>query len=143
VSDRAPISPENDRTEIHDVLVRYATGIDTKDWARFRTCFTRDVHADYGDIGVWNGVGAITDWMADTHRDMRATNHMITNIAIELSADGASAHATSYVHAVLVLAADRAHSVDAVGSYSDTLVRTAEGWRISSRVFTPTRVVMS
>jgi len=38
----------SDHELITDVLVRYATGIDTKDWTLFRTCFTNDVSADYG-----------------------------------------------------------------------------------------------
>jgi hypothetical protein len=53
----------SDHELIGEVLVRYATGIDTKDWSLFRTCFTDDVLADYGDIGVWNG-DAITEYMA-------------------------------------------------------------------------------
>jgi len=40
------------RADVADVLVRYATGIDQRDWALFRTCFTEDCEADYGGIGV-------------------------------------------------------------------------------------------
>ncbi len=43
------------RLDIADVLVRYATGIDRRDWTLFRSCFTDDCVADYGDIGVWHG----------------------------------------------------------------------------------------
>jgi hypothetical protein len=57
----------SDHELIGDVLVRYATGIDTKDWPLFRTCFTDDVNADYGDIGVWNGVDEIAEYMAAAH----------------------------------------------------------------------------
>jgi 3-phenylpropionate/cinnamic acid dioxygenase small subunit len=131
----------SDREQISDVLIRYATGIDTKDWELFRTCFTDDVHADYGDIGLWHGVDEITEWMAATHRDMPSTRHMISNIAVTV--DGSRATATSYVHAVLVVSAMAATSVDAVGGYSDELVRTSDGWRIAARTFTSTRTVMS
>ena len=31
------------------MLVRYATGIDRRDWVLFRSCFTDDCEADYGD----------------------------------------------------------------------------------------------
>ena len=31
--------------------MRYATGIDRRDWALLRSCFTDDCVADYGDIG--------------------------------------------------------------------------------------------
>ena len=55
------------RQDVADVLVRYATGIDRRDWALFRTCFTPDCEADYGDIGVWHGADAITEWMEKSH----------------------------------------------------------------------------
>jgi 3-phenylpropionate/cinnamic acid dioxygenase small subunit len=128
----------SDRDEITDVLIRYATGIDTQDWPLFRTCFTDDVHADYGDIGVWHDVDGITEWMATTHAGMPATNHMLTNMAISVEGDRASA--VTYVHAVLVLRPGAEDSIDAVGKYEDSLVRTGDGWRISSRRFVPTRM---
>lgn len=132
----------SDRHDIIDVLVRYATGIDSKRWALFRTCFTDDVHADYGvDVVVCDGADALTTWMEATHRDMPATNHMMTNFVVEV--DGDHATATTYVHVVLVLDAARSRSVDAVGTYHDRLVRTAEGWRISDRRFVLTRSVLS
>ena len=48
------------RQDVTDVLVRYATGIDQRDWALFRTCFTEDCVVDYGDIGLWHGVDEVT-----------------------------------------------------------------------------------
>jgi 3-phenylpropionate/cinnamic acid dioxygenase small subunit len=128
-----------DWAQISDVLIRYATGIDTKDWPLFRSCFTADVHADYGDIGVWHDVDGITDFMITSHRDMPSTRHMISNIAIAV--DGDTATATSYVHAVLVLSAEPPSWIDAVGGYTDALVRTDDGWRIRARTFSLTRLL--
>jgi 3-phenylpropionate/cinnamic acid dioxygenase small subunit len=130
----------SDREQISDVLIRYATGIDTKNWPLFRSCFTDDVCADYGDIGAWNTIDGITEYMTVTHQDMPDTLHMITNIAIELDGDHASA--VSYVHAVLVVSDDPPSWVDAVGHYSDDFVRTHDGWRIRERTFVMTRVLM-
>ena len=46
--------PRSDHDLITDVLVRYATGIDTRNWPLFRTCFTDDVQADYGPgVRMW------------------------------------------------------------------------------------------
>ena len=46
----ATISHE-DHQDVADLLVRYATGIDRRDWALFRTCFTGDCEVDYvGDV---------------------------------------------------------------------------------------------
>jgi 3-phenylpropionate/cinnamic acid dioxygenase small subunit len=132
----------SDRELITDVLVRYATGIDTKDWSLFRTCFTDDVQADYGEgVGSWSSVDAITDYMTAMHADMVDTKHRLTNFVIEV--DGDSATASTYVHAVLVVTNDPLTWYEPVGHYEDRLVRTSEGWRISHRVYHSTRMLSS
>ena len=70
------------RQDVADVLVRYATGIDSRDWALFRSCFTDDCEADYGEIGVWHSADEITEWMRATHEPCGHTLHRITNQAV-------------------------------------------------------------
>jgi 3-phenylpropionate/cinnamic acid dioxygenase small subunit len=122
------------RLDITEVLVRYATGIDRRDWDLFRTCFTPDCHADYEGIGAWEGVDALTEFMVDAHAGMRHTLHRVTNFAIAVADDRAEAR--TYVDVVFVLA-DDGTGLEAAGYYDDALVRTADGWRIASRRFTP------
>jgi 3-phenylpropionate/cinnamic acid dioxygenase small subunit len=124
------------RQDIADLLVRYATGIDRRDWDLFRTCFTDDCEADYGDIGVWHGVEEITGWMAQVHDACGHTLHRITNIAVTPGADGATAR--SYVDA-LVLGPDNQAGVRAMGWYEDELTNTDDGWKIARRRFTLVR----
>jgi SnoaL-like domain len=50
------MTERDDRQDIFDVLIRYATGIDRRDWSLFRAVFTDDCILDYGEIGVWNEV---------------------------------------------------------------------------------------
>ena len=50
------MTEREDRQDISEVLVRYATGIDRRDWPLFRTVFTDDCELDYGEIGTWHGV---------------------------------------------------------------------------------------
>jgi 3-phenylpropionate/cinnamic acid dioxygenase small subunit len=116
------------------VVVRYATGIDRRDWDLFRTCFTDDVEADYGEIGVWHGVEEITAWMAEVHAACGHTLHRITNVVVE-PGDAGGARSRAYVEA-LVLGPDNRSGVRATGWYDDELVRTAAGWRIARRRFT-------
>lgn len=123
------------RQEISQVLVRYATGIDRRDWALFRTCFTDDVQAEYEGLPPWDGVDAITDYMRDVHASMGHTLHRLTNIDIELDADGTTARSRTYVDAVL-MAADGGSGVNPIGFYDDELVATEAGWRIARRRFT-------
>jgi 3-phenylpropionate/cinnamic acid dioxygenase small subunit len=132
----------SDNDLITDVLVRYATGIDTKDWTLFRTCFTDDVQADYGEgVGSWTDVDAITEYMTAMHADMVDTKHRLTNFVIDV--DGDSATASTYVHAVLVVTHDPLTWYEPVGRYEDRLVRTPEGWRISHRLYHSTRMLSS
>ena len=126
------------RQAVADVMVRYATGIDRRDWALFRTCFTADVAADYGDLGSWDSVDAIADYMVATHADMGHTMHQLTNIAVTVDGDAATARA--YVDAVL-MGVDGTSGLQARGFYDDSLVRTVDGWQIAQRRFEVPRVV--
>lgn len=127
-----------DKQDIVDVLIRYATGIDRRDWPLFRTVFTDDCVLDYGDIGVWHGVDAVTEFMDLAHAGAGHTMHRMTNHVIEITNDAATAR--TYVDG-LIMAADNNSGVNAVGLYDDELVRGADGWRIARRRFTPVRVV--
>ncbi|OBB19133.1 polyketide cyclase [Mycolicibacterium setense] len=128
----------SDREDIVDVLIRYATGIDRRDWPLFRTAFTDDCVLDYGEIGCWTGVDAVTEFMGQSHAMAGHTMHRLSNHAIAV--DGDTATARTYVDA-LIMAQDNNSGVNAVGFYDDELVRTADGWRIARRRFTPVRVV--
>lgn len=127
-----------DRDEIIDVLVRYATGIDRRDWPLFRTVFTDDCVLDYGEIGSWTGADAVTEFMDQTHAQAGHTLHRLSNHAITV--DGDTATARTYVDA-LILAQDNNSGVNAVGFYDDEFVRTPKGWRLARRLFTPVRMV--
>ncbi len=126
-----------DRADIAEVLLRYATGIDRRDWAMFRTAFTDDCVLDYGEIGSFTGVDAVTEFMDATHAMAGHTMHRLSNIVITL--DGDRATARTYIDG-LIMAADNASGVNAVGYYDDDLMRTEHGWRIARRIFTAVRI---
>ena len=129
-----------DKEQIAEVLIRYATGIDFKDWALLRTCWTEDVDADYGEVGHFSGADAITGLMEQLHNTMGPTYHRLSNFAIAV--DGDCARARSYVHAVLQAVPDDGASwVEALGHYDDELVRTSNGWRIARRTTNIARVL--
>ena len=126
----------SDREEITDVLIRYATGIDRKDWPLFRTVFTDDCELDYGEIGTFTGVDAITEFMDQAHSMAGHTMHRLTNQVIAV--DGDKAEARTYVDALIML--DANSGANAVGFYDDELVRGDGGWRVARRRFTQVRV---
>ncbi len=114
-------------------MVRYATGIDRRDWALLRSCFTDDCVADYGDIGHWHGAADIAARMEQAHAGCGYTLHRITNVVV--TRDGDDLTARSYVDAV-ILGPDNAHGAQALGYYDDLLVRRDDGWQIARRTFT-------
>jgi hypothetical protein len=123
---------DEERSAFTDVLVRYATGIDTRDWVLLRSCFTDDCDADYGDIGCWHGGDEVTAWMARTHDPLGPTLHRLSNIA--LSEEGGQVSARTYVQAIIVLP-DRS-AVHAYGFYDDDFVVVGDGPRICRRRYT-------
>ncbi len=126
-----------DREDIADVLLRYATGIDRRDWLLFRTVFTDDCELNYGEIGAWKGADAVTEFMQQAHALAGHTMHRLTNQVITV--DGDAAQARTYVDALIMLA-DNNSGVNAAGFYDDEFVRTEQGWRIARRRFTQVRV---
>lgn len=121
------------RQEVTDVLIRYATGIDRRDWDLFRTCFTEDCDVHYPDIGTWRGAAEITDWMRNTHEPCGHTLHRITNPVVT-KRDGEIV-ARSYVDGIVMFPNNKA-GTRATGFYDDEFVRTDAGWKIARRLFT-------
>ena len=131
------MTEREDRQDISDLLVRYATGIDRRDWTLFRTIFTDDCELDYGVIGVWNGVDAVTDFMKQVHAMAGHTMHRLSNQAITV--DGDKAAARTYIDG-LIMSGDNNSGVNAIGFYDDEIVRTDVGWRIARRRYTQVRL---
>ncbi len=123
------------RDAICDVLVRYATGIDRRDWDLFRSCFTDDCHIEYEGIGTWDSADAVTAFMTEVHAPVGHTLHRMTNFAVDVEGDGTRGRARSYVDAIL-MAPDGHDGINATGFYDDELVRTEGAWRIATRRFT-------
>lgn len=122
-----------DRLEISDLLVRYATAQDTRDWDLLASCFTEDATLDYDTSGVFDRSHFVEHCQAGL-APMKATQHHVTNHVIAV--DGDAARSTSYVLAQHVRADDVTFILG--GIYHDDLVRTGDGWRIAARRFVTT-----
>ena len=131
------MTEREDRQDISDVLLRYATGIDRRDWPLFRTVFTDDCELDYGEVGSWKGIDAITEFMKQAHSMAGHTMHRLTNQVITVNGD--KAQSRTYVDA-LIMMSDSNSGVDAAGFYDDDLVRGADGWQVARRRFIQVRV---
>ena len=127
----------NDEREITQVILRYSTGIDRRDYDLFRSCFADEIDADYGPGGHWTTGDQVTAHMEELHRDLGPTLHRNTNIVVQEADGGATAR--TYVDALLMLPNGEL-AVNPTGYYDDFLIRTEQGWKISKRKFTLVRL---
>jgi hypothetical protein len=127
-----------DHHDITQVIYRYGTGIDTRDWALFETCFTADVVAEYGAFGTWRSSAEITAFMREVHLAVGATLHRMSNMVISAEGDGAKSR--TYVDALLMPLEDGGDVHRGIGYYDDTLVKTDAGWKIAKRRFVSVRL---
>jgi SnoaL-like domain len=132
------MTERNDREEIIDLTIRYATAIDNRQYQLLSTVFTANAELDYGEVGKWTGAAEVTEFMDLAHAGATNTLHRMSNQVVAV--DGDSATMRTYVDA-LILGPDGS-GVNAIGYYDDEAVRTADGWRISKRTYTSVRLVM-
>lgn len=138
ISGQSGLTPADER-EIADVMIRYATAIDRRDWQLLETCFTPDFQGDYGEDKQWSNSEQIVRHMIDVHKQFGPTLHRITNIVAHTAPQGAIA--CSYVDALLMEKEPGGPKRQVAGLYEDELVRQASGWRISRRRFSLVRLV--
>ncbi len=119
-----------DRAAISDVVLNYATGIDRRDWALYRSIFTDVVAFDFT---TWSGVRedmAADAWVASVRQTLAcfdATQHTMSNHVITLDADRATI--TVHMHALHQFEGELQ---ELGGFYTHGLIRTPAGWKIAS-----------
>ena len=129
-----------DRAEISDVLHRYATGLDMREWALYRSIFTDEVDIDFSSIGMPAGRVRADDW-AESARVLfagfDATQHLSANHVHNIRGDEATC--TSYMRAEhFVINAEGENYYTMGGYYTNRLERTAEGWKLCGITLTVT-----
>ena len=124
-----------DRQEIDDLLTRYATAVDTKDWDLYETCFTEDAFIDYESAGGIKGKRPeVRAWLEKVMVIFPMTQHVVCNRVIEIDGDKATARSVFY-NPMALPGEGKAQSLFIDGGYyNDQLVRTADGWRITERI---------
>jgi hypothetical protein len=127
----------SDREELVELLARYASIPDTRDWAELpKTVFTDRVECDFESVGAGPAFEIKRDALMEQLRTFfagwQATHHAITNHRIRVDGDVATIRA--HVHAQHWLSPDVApphrNRWLVVGFYDDEAVRTPDGWRL-------------
>ena len=128
-----PISIE-DRVALEDLIVRYATSLDACDVESVVDCFTEDCELETPIMGRFQGHDGIRRFAADTGR-YRAEKggqfrHVVSNMRFKV--DGEKAQILCYLLDWLTV--DGNCELLSPGEYDCEAVRTAEGWKLKSRV---------
>lgn len=125
----------SDRLELTDLMVRYAHCVDTRDWATWRTLFTPDAHIDYTAMGgAAGGVEETARWLESTLEMFPAFQHLVSNPMLTIDGDTAVGRTMCFNPMVTPNEGVGDRNVFFCGLwYLDTFVRTADGWRISTR----------
>jgi hypothetical protein len=123
-----------DRTQISEQVIRYAVGVDRRDWAMFARCFTDPVYADFpgGRPAGTVSRADLVALVATALSGFTATQHLSPNHVIEFDAadpDRAICHSYMYAQHLLRGSADGEFYL-LRGSYTNHMLRTPEGWRI-------------
>ena len=124
-----------DRVQISEQVIKYAMGVDRCDWAMFASCFTDPVFADFSGGGMPAATVSRADLVARVSTALSgftATQHISPNHVIEFDAsDPGRAVCYSYMYAQHLLGgSDNGEFYLLRGSYTNHMLRTADGWRI-------------
>jgi hypothetical protein len=124
-----------DRRAIEDLLVRYTTALDTRQWDLLDQVFGAEARIDYTTSGGIKGNAEdLKRWFREeAFIPFTSWQHLLTNMAVELDGDVATGRSSVY-NPLAHIAEDGASVVLHVGAwYDDRFARTPEGWRITDR----------
>ncbi len=125
-----------DRLAIQDLMVRYASALDSRDWELFRQVWAPDCVIHYLPNTVLHGYDEVRDFCDRALSRFRITQHLLGNYGIEL--DGDRARTTTSLQATHVPPDGKGPVYTVWGVYRDEVIRTADGWRILERTLEPT-----
>jgi len=115
-----------DRIAAEDLLTRYATAVDRRDWEQYRSIFTIDAEIDYTSAGGIAGtIDEIVEFLSTSLEMFEMTQHLVSNIDLEVNGD--SATVTAMFNNPMRLPGGDTWFTG--GWYHHDLVRTPNGWR--------------
>ncbi len=122
------VSTEADRIALQDVILRYAAGIDDRDFELYRTCFMPDVSV-YGMRET--PVHGVEPWVEFVHQALapyRTTQHMLGPQLATI--DGDKAMTRTDLQALHCFREYPDRTFIFWGTYRSDMVRTDAGWKI-------------
>ena len=122
-----------DKAGIQALILNYAWGINSRNWALFRSIFDDEIEMDFSSFNGTPAARMRADgWVAACQAllpGFDATQHVLTNFMIELEDDTATA--IVYMKAEHFIADQLGNSSHTLGGhYTHRLKRTGDGWKI-------------
>lgn len=124
-----------DRAEISDVVTRYCTTVDARDWEGFATCFDESVATAFDSTGEPLETSPREEWVAQVAAVLDGfthTQHISSNHVYEFgpASDRAICHSHMFAQHLLDGEADCSFYL-LRATYTNHMVRTRQGWRIA------------
>jgi SnoaL-like protein len=122
-----------DRATITDVVNRYATGLDRRDWPLLRSIFTDEIDMEYSSVGIKSGRYAADRWVRNSEvlfAGFGATQHTLSNHVVDV--DGDTGRCTMYMRAEHFIEdlPENEKRWTIGGYYTVSLRRDGDSWRI-------------
>lgn len=137
-----------DKDLIRDVMLRYARGVDRRDWELVRSAFFEDCPDDHADFkGTRDDFIA---WVRERHDDegLRTSTHFLGNCLVEFASDNVAAVETYFVARLEIEPGASGHRsmldsknldsrqnsrVEVFGRYVDRFEKRNDEWRVARR----------
>ena len=118
-----------DRIALQDVMLKYAAGVDERNFDLYASCFLENVEVvDFGEAPI-NGRDEWVESVKGALNNYGPTQHMLGPQLATI--DGDNAHCRTDVQALHYLKQPEGEILTLWATYETDMVRTDEGWKIS------------
>ena len=118
-----------DRIALQDVMLKYATGVDERDFDLYRSCFADDVEVvGFGEQTITGG-DAWLAYVKEALKQYGATQHMLSPQLATV--DGDTAHARTDVQALHYLKGKKDTTLTLWATYRSDMRRMDGEWKIT------------
>ena len=118
-----------DRIALQDVMLKYAAGVDERDFDLYASCFIENVEVlDFGEAPI-NGRDEWVKYVKNALDNYGPTQHMLGPQLASINGD--NAHCRTDVQALHYLKQPEGEILTLWATYETDMIRTDEGWKIS------------
>ncbi len=128
-----------DREAIKEVRAHFAQALDFKDWTLFESLLLEELDTDYADFGIpaqkMRREDLLKIFQRGLSREGIRTQHIISNFRITITGDTAQC-ISHFLGQHYIQGFEGGDEFFLKAQYTDQLVRTEDGWKISALTFT-------